>query len=198
MSDPEVIIDNIAVPADRVLRKVLKAIIPDEDWDDDHHRDTPRRFIRMLQELTAANPDAFNFTTFPSKANEMVVVQDIKFVSLCAHHMLPFVGKAHIAYIPDALIAGLSKFARTVQYMSKGLWVQEELTEEICNFLEENLQPKGVAIIIAARHSCMEIRGAQAEGAITTTSAIRGVFRDEERGARQEFLGLLRNRNNLA
>lgn len=179
------------------LRTILKTVIPNENWDDAHHRDTPRRFIRMLQELTTPDPDAFTFTTFPSKANEMVVIQDIRFTSLCAHHMLPFTGKAHIAYIPDTVIAGLSKFARTVQYMAKGLWVQEELTEEVCNFLQENLDPKGVAVIMAARHSCMEIRGALAEGAVTTTSAIRGVFGDESRGARQEFLGLLRNRSNL-
>src|SRR5688500_4320691 len=85
---PYIIIDNIARPSDRVLRQALKAIVPDENWDDDHHRDTPKRFIKMLQELTHADEEAFKFTTFPSKANEMVVVQDIRFTSLCAHHML--------------------------------------------------------------------------------------------------------------
>lgn len=182
----------------KAAEEFLRLVAPHEDWDSEHHRRTPLRFAKMLQELTNAETDEFELTTFASKSNEMVVVQDIPFVSLCAHHVLPFTGKAHIGYIPNGKIAGLSKFARCVKWMSRGLWVQEELTYELAEFLDTAIEPMGLAVVMVGRHSCMEIRGVQAVGSLTTTSAMRGVFLDETRGARQEFLGLLRNRSNIA
>lgn len=188
---------NKGILPERLMALVLRGAVPGENWDDEHHQDTPARFIRSLRELTEPDPDAFKFTTFPSTSNEMVAISDIKFVSLCAHHMLPFVGHCHIAYIPNGRIAGLSKFARAVGYMAKGLWVQEELTNQLADWLEEELEPLGLGVIMAARHMCMEIRGVQSAGAITTTSAMRGVLLDPSRGAREEFLSILRNRSNL-
>lgn len=179
-------------------REFLKLVAPLENWDDEHHRETAKRFTTMLQELTDAEREEFTLTTFPSKSNELVVIQDMPFVSLCAHHVLPFTGRAHVGYIPQGRIAGLSKFARCLKWMSRGLWVQEELTNSLAEYLDENLEPLGLGLIITARHSCMEIRGIQAVGSFTTTSAMRGVMLDVTKGAREEFLGLLRNRSNLA
>lgn len=159
-------------------------------WGDVHMERTPARFANMLLELTT--PVAFEFTTFPSTIDEMVVVQDIPFYTLCAHHIIPFFGYAHVAYVPDGTIAGLSKFARTVKYFAKGLWVQEELTAQIADFLEQKLQPRGVAVVMQAEHLCMTMRGVQVPGAKTTTSAMRGVFLDPEREARAEFLSLIK------
>lgn len=179
------------------LAKALQLLIPGENWQDEHHQETAERVARTFVEMTNVEDEAFVLTTFASASDEMVIVQDIPFVSLCAHHILPFVGKAHIAYVPSGQIAGLSKFARAVKFYCKGLWVQEELTSQLCDFLEEQLEPKGVAVIMSGRHSCMEIRGVQAGGAITTTSAMRGVFLEKGNDARNEFLGILRNRSNL-
>jgi GTP cyclohydrolase I len=152
----------------------------------EHFRETPVRFMRMLEELTTPKP--FEFTTFESHGDEMVVVQDIPFHSLCAHHIVPFVGVCHIAYIPNARIAGLSKFARLVQSEAATLTVQEELTDAIATFLERELRPLGIGVIMRAEHMCMTLRGAQAPGTLTTTSAMRGVFLDATKGARQEFM----------
>ena len=158
----------------------------------DHGENTPQRFAQMLSDLTTR--DEFSFTTFDNteKVDEMITVRDIPFYTLCNHHVIPFFGKAHIAYIPQGKIAGLSKFARTVKYFAKGLWVQEHLTSEIADFLEDKLEPLGVAVVMEAEHLCMTMRGVQVPGAMTTTSAMRGVFLDPEKGARQEFLSLIK------
>ncbi len=189
-------LESIPIPLRRRPEAVVEAayslLSSLEAWGrtDEHHRaETPRRFVEALQELTERQP--FNFTTFPSTSDEMIVSQDIGYVALCAHHVLPFFGKAHVAYIPSEKIAGLSKLARTVKTLAKGFHVQEELTAEIAVFLEEQLEPRGLAVVLQGRHLCMEIRGVQAEGVITTTSAMRGVFLDEKKGARGEFLSLI-------
>jgi GTP cyclohydrolase I len=123
----------------------------------------------------------------------MVIVRDIPFVTLCAHHLVPFMGHAHVAYVPGSKLAGLSKFKRLVNYYSKGCWNQETLTQEIATALEEHLvDPVGVAVIMTAEHLCMTIRGAQSPGTTTTTSCMRGCFADHAKKARQEFLYLLR------
>jgi GTP cyclohydrolase I len=153
---------------------------------------TPRRYIEALQELMGMNEPEWSFTVFESNCDEMVIVKDIDFTSLCEHHMLPFIGHAHVAYIPDGQIAGLSKIARTVQQQSKGLWTQEHLTLAIATYLEERLRPLGIGVVLEATHTCMAIRGVKANGSSTTTSAMRGVFRDTSKGARAEFLGLIR------
>lgn len=162
------------------------------DTSDDHTQDTPRRFAQMLIDLTTQ--EGFKFTTFDNteKVDEMITVRDIPFYTLCQHHVIPFFGKAHVAYIPQGKIAGLSKFARTVKMFAKGLWVQEHLTAEIADFLESRLEPLGIAVVMEAEHLCMTMRGVQVPGAMTTTSAMRGVFLDPEKGARQEFLSLIK------
>jgi GTP cyclohydrolase I len=159
---------------------------------DEVRQNTPKRFVQAFRELMGRNDDQWEFTVFESDCDEMILVKDITFVTLCEHHLLPFVGRAHVAYIPQGQIAGLSKLARTVRTCARGIWAQEDLTMEIANFLEKNLSPKGVAVVLEAEHTCMAIRGVKADGSKTTTSALRGVFRDNTNNARAEFLGLIR------
>jgi GTP cyclohydrolase I len=144
----------------------------------------------MVRDLTDGSED-WNFTTFKSDSHELVINKNIKFVSLCAHHVAPFTGVCHIGYIPDGMIAGLSKFARCVQSAAHTLTAQEELTTAIADQLEEILNPLGLAVVMEATHSCMTNRGAQAHGTETTTSAMRGVFLDNTRGSKSEFFTLL-------
>lgn len=173
---------------DALLRGVLG-----DAWDpknNPHQKDTPKRYVKALREILVPG-DGFVFTTFPNKkaTSEMVIVGPIKYHSVCSHHILPFFGDAWVAYIPDKKIAGLSKLARAVKWLSKGLWTQEDLTSEIATFLEEELEPIGIAIRMEGEHLCMTIRGVQVPEAITTTSELRGVFLHPQPGAnpRQEF-----------
>jgi GTP cyclohydrolase I len=166
-----------------------------EAWDraPEHHTDkTPERFVKMLHQMTDRTKEEFTFTTFPNEdVDEMITLAPIPFYTFCAHHVVPFFGNAFISYIPDERMAGLSKFARAVRYQAKGFWVQEELTNEIANFLEYNLSPMGVGVILQAEHMCMAMRGVQQPGVVTTTSAMRGVYLDTSRGARQEFMSII-------
>ena len=152
---------------------------------------TPRRIAAMYAELLSPAP--FNPTTFPNDGgyDELVVAREIPFHSLCEHHMLPFVGVAHVAYLPGERILGLSKLARVVEYFARSLQVQERLTTQVADWLEHELQPKGVGVVIEAEHLCMSLRGVQKHGASTVTSALRGLVRDDAR-TRQEFLALAR------
>ncbi len=166
------------------------------DLDDPNLRDTDRRVAKLYLEMfhgleEGAEPEV---TTFPNEEGyeHMVMERDIPFYSLCAHHLVPFYGHAHIAYIPEERILGLSKFARVLEFYAKRPQLQERLTEQAANFLVDKLQPKGVMIVIDARHLCVEMRGVKKPGALTTTSAIRGCFHD--RKVREEFLDLLRRR----
>lgn len=148
---------------------------------------TPERLANALRELTTR--EEFDFTVFDNNGyDEMVTVGDIPFTSLCKHHVLPFEGYAYVGYIPDDKIAGLSKIARAVKYFSKALQTQEQLTNDIAECIEQELKPRGTAVILRARHTCMSIRGAQSVGALTTTACMRGVFSDHERTAKSEFL----------
>jgi GTP cyclohydrolase IA len=157
------------------------------DVETPHGRDTARRFVQMLQELTT--PEEYKFTTFPSnQVDEMIVELDIPFVSLCNHHVVPFFGVCHIAYVPGDQVAGLSKFARTVKYFAASLTVQEELTDSITQFLNDKLEPKGVGVIMEAEHLCMTIRGVKSPGTKTRTAKMMGVFADHNRTAKAEFL----------
>jgi GTP cyclohydrolase I len=161
------------------------------DVRDPHSVDTPRRFVEMLRELTTRPP--IKWKTFPNDGtDEMIMVELIPFKSLCQHHVVPFIGTAAIGYVPKDTIAGLSKFARVVQHFAAGLQVQERLTKEIADFLEKELQPRGVAVLLRAEHFCMTIRGVQVPGAMTTTSDMRGVFADHDRTAKMEFLSQLK------
>jgi GTP cyclohydrolase I len=151
-----------------------------------HGAATPARFVRMLQELTT--PEPFKFTTFPAESQNMIMLKDIPFSSVCSHHVIPFVGYAHVAYVPNKLIAGLSKFARLIKASSRSLQVQESLTMQIADGIEHHLEPLGVAVIMEAEHLCMTIRGAQSPGTKTRTAEMRGVFADHAKTAKTEFL----------
>jgi GTP cyclohydrolase I len=152
-------------------------------------RETPRRVAAAYAELLT--PEPFSLTTFPNEEgyDELVVVRDIPFHSLCMHHLLPFHGVAHVAYLPGERIVGLSKLARVVELFARDLQLQERLTMQVATFLEEHLQPKGAGVVIEAEHLCMSLRGVQKAGARTTTSALLGLLRDDPR-TRQEFLSL--------
>jgi GTP cyclohydrolase IA len=154
---------------------------------------TPRRYTNAFAELMGYNDDPWEFTTFESTSNQMVTVKDIEFVSLCEHHLLPFLGKASVAYIPQGKVAGLSKLARTVKSHSRGLWTQEALTDTIADYLVEKLEPtRGVAVVMEATHTCMTVRGVCANGSKTITSSMHGAFLEPTNTARAEFLSLIK------
>ena len=146
-----------------------------------------------------AAPAAFDATTFPNDVgdDELVVARSIPFHSLCEHHLLPFVGVAHVGYLPGHRIVGLSKLARVVEFFARSLQVQERLTTQVADWLQTELQPKGVGVVIEAEHLCMSLRGVQKQGATTVTSALYGLVRDDPR-TRQELLALATGRANGA
>ena len=156
-------------------------------------RATPRRVASAYADLL--EPVPFRATTFPNEGgyDELVVVSDIAFSSLCEHHLLPFTGVAHVGYLPGDRIVGLSKLPRLVEHRSRRLQVQERLTTEIAEWLEAELAPKGVGVVLEATHMCMSLRGVRQPGAVTTTSALRGRLREDPR-TRQEFLELIGRR----
>ena len=175
--------------AEDAVRLLLEAL--GADTLDEHLRDTPRRVAQAYAELLT--PKAFDLTTFPNDElyDELVVARDIPFHSLCRHHLLPFVGVAHVGYLPGERILGLSKLARVVEAFARGLQTQERLTKQVANWIEEHLQPMGVGVVLEAEHLCMALRGANARGTKTTTSALTGLIRTDGR-TRQEFLALAR------
>ena len=152
-------------------------------------QDTPRRVADAYAELLTPRP--FRATTFPNEDgyDELIVARSIPFHSLCMHHLLPFHGSAHIAYLPGERIIGLSKLGRVVEYFSRDLQLQERLTTQVADWLERELAPKGVGVVLEAEHLCMSLRGVQKLGAKTVTSALRGLVREDAR-TRQEFLSL--------
>lgn len=164
-----------------------------EDPDREGLKKTPMRVAKAMQILTRGyTQDPHKVLTdalFEEKYDQMVIVKDIDFFSMCEHHMLPFFGKAHVAYIPDGYITGLSKIARVVDIFSHRLQVQERLTEQIKDCIQETLHPQGVMVVIEARHLCMMMRGVEKQNSITTTSAFSGVF--NSLNTRQEFMTLL-------
>lgn len=176
----------------KAVREILIAV--GEDPDRAGLVETPKRVANMYEEIFAGLKEdpKQHLKFFDEKSNdEMVIVRDIPFASMCEHHLLPFVGKAHIAYIPsDNRIIGLSKLARIVDNFAKKPQVQERLTHDIADFINDNMKPKGVAVIIEAEHMCMSIRGAKASGSKTQTSALRGILRTDAR-SRAEVLALL-------
>jgi len=155
---------------------------------------TPMRVAKAMQILTRGyTQDPKKVLTdalFEEKYNQMVIVKDIDFFSMCEHHMLPFYGKAHVAYIPNGYITGLSKIARVVDIFSHRLQVQERLTEQVMECINDTLKPQGVMVVIEAKHMCMQMRGVEKQNSITTTSAYSGVF--ESLKTRNEFMNLLR------
>ncbi len=173
--------------AEQAVRELLAAL--GQNPDSPHTRDTPRRVAAAYAEMLTPQP--FNPTTFPNDEgyDELVVARDIPFHSLCEHHMLPFVGVAHVGYLPGDRILGLSKLARVVHLFARGLQVQERLTKQVADWLDTQLAPKGVGVVIEAEHLCMSLRGVKADGSRTVTSALHGVLRTDQR-SRAEFFAL--------
>ena len=159
------------------------------DLDDAHLADTPRRVAAAFGEMVT--PRTFDMTTFPNDEayDELVLARGIPVQSLCAHHMLPFYGVAHVGYLPGERIIGLSKLARVVELFARDLQVQERLTKQVADWLQEHLAAKGVGVVIEAEHLCMSLRGVRAAGARTVTSSLHGLMREDAR-SRHEFFAL--------
>jgi GTP cyclohydrolase I len=182
------------VDHDRIRRAVREILIAvGEDPDREGLLETPDRVARMYAEVFSGlrtNPAAPLERTFTQKHDEMVLVKDIEFASCCEHHLLPFIGKAHIAYLPNGKIVGLSKLARVVDAVAKRPQVQERMTEQVADLIMAHLKPRGVGVIVEASHSCMTIRGVRKPGAMTITSSMRGGFLDNP-ATRGELMALV-------
>ena len=168
-----------------------------DDPDREGLLDTPGRVVRAYEELFSgyeSDPREYLERTFEEVAgyDELVVLRDIRVVSFCEHHMLPFLGKAHVGYLPSDRVVGISKLARVVHGFARRLQIQEKLTSEIAGAIHDILQPKGVGVVIVSEHSCMTMRGVNTPGSRLTTSSLTGVIRDDPR-TRQEFLEFVRN-----
>jgi len=175
------------------IREILRLI--GEDVNREGLQDTPARVTRMFEEIFAGyavDPREVLGVTFDERHEELVIVKDIVYYSQCEHHMAPFFGKAHIGYIPSGKIAGLSKLARLVEAVTRRLQVQERITSEIADIIEEVLKPHGVMVVVEGEHLCMCARGVKKPGSKTVTSAVRGVFRHDA-ASRSEFLALIRS-----
>ncbi len=177
------------IAIEKAVRQILKSI--GEDPDRDGLKRTPERVARMYEELTAGyhtDPiKLINEALFEVEYNEMVIVKDIDFYSLCEHHMLPFFGKVHVAYIPKGKVVGLSKIPRIVEMFARRLQVQERMTQQIADFINQVLTPYGVAVVVEGSHMCMMMRGVKKSNANMITSAVLGTFKEDNK-ARSEFM----------
>ena len=181
------------------MQETIRRLLTDigEDPDREGLRQTPRRVEQSLRFLTSGYTtdldEVLNGALFTVEYNEMVIVRDVDFYSLCEHHMLPFFGRCHVAYIPDGKVIGLSKIPRIVEVFARRLQVQERLTSQIAETIEAKTRPLGVAVVMEATHLCMAMRGVEKQNSVTVTSAMRGVFHGDAR-TRSEFLELIRYR----
>jgi GTP cyclohydrolase I len=175
----------------KAVREILLAV--GEDIEREGLEKTPERVARMYAELLGGmfeDPSVHLHSVFTEKYDEIVLLRDIPFYSLCEHHLLPFIGKAHVAYLPTGKVLGVSKLARIVDCFAHRLHTQERLTGQIADFLMQNLKPMGVAVVLQASHSCMTIRGIKKPGSLMVTSALRGIFKKDAR-SRSEVLSLM-------
>jgi GTP cyclohydrolase I len=192
--DPSELEQLVDIPAIKeAVRTILKAV--GEDPDRPGLQETPRRVAHMYMEMFAGlhiDPERHLQVVFPETYDEMVLVKDIPFTSMCEHHLLPFSGVAHVAYIPDGKVTGLSKLARVVEEVARRPQVQERMTQQVAEIIDRHLHTQGVAVVINAEHSCMSIRGIKKPGSRTITSALRGLFERNE-ATRAEFMSLIRD-----
>jgi GTP cyclohydrolase I len=180
---------------EKAVREILSAV--GEDLNRDGLKDTPARVARMYGELLAGmhdDPETHLRSVFNENYDEIVLLRDIPFYSICEHHLMPFIGSAHVAYLPAGRILGVSKLARIVDCFARRLQTQERLTYQIADCLMSNLKPLGVAVVLEAAHSCMTIRGIKKPGSVMVTSAVRGLFRKDPR-SRNEIMSLIHSQN---
>ncbi|MCJ7730296.1 MAG: GTP cyclohydrolase I FolE [Sedimentisphaerales bacterium] len=176
---------------ERAVREILLAV--GEDVSREGLKRTPQRVANMYAELLAGmqeDPCEHIQSIFTEKYDEIVLLRDIPFYSICEHHLMPFIGSAHVAYLPSGLVLGVSKLARIVDCFSRRLQVQERLTDQIADFLMSSLKPQGVAVVLEASHSCMTIRGVKKPGSVMVTSALRGIFKRDPK-SREEIMSLI-------
>ncbi|MHC4133277.1 MAG: GTP cyclohydrolase I FolE [Planctomycetota bacterium] len=187
---------NKAIDTDRIKNAVEEILLAiGEDTKRDGVKDTPARVAKMYTELLAGmyeDPQKHIRKAFKEKYNEVVLLRDIPFYSICEHHLMPFIGSAHIAYLPTGTVLGVSKLARIIDCFSRRLQVQERLTDQIADFIMSNLEPLGVAVVLEASHSCMTIRGIKKPGSVMVTSSLRGIFKKDPR-SRSEVMSLMHN-----
>lgn len=177
----------------KAVTEILAAV--GEDVEREGIKGTPARVAEMYVELLSGmgeDPKQHLKSVFSEKYDEIVLLRDVPFYSICEHHLMPFIGSAHVAYLPSGLVLGVSKLARVVDCFSRRLQVQERLTDQIADFLMNSLKPKGVAVVLEASHSCMTIRGIKKPGSVMVTSSLRGIFRTDPK-SRSEVLSLMHN-----
>lgn len=191
--------ENSRIKFENLVKQMLEIL--GEDSNREGLIKTPARVAKAYEFLTSGysqNPkDVLNDALFSSSNNEMVLIKDIEFYSLCEHHLLPIIGRVHVAYIPNGKVVGLSKIPRMVNIFARRLQIQEQMTEQIANAIQEVVKPLGVGVVVQARHMCVEMRGVQKINSLTTTSALRGIF-IKNANTRKEFFDLINSPKNFS